>query len=391
MQRQPAPFPQSRYRENQRLSKPVKLQNPMQYALAETHSDIMVNRLHDFTVPWAQRIIQRHSLETRVNKIDLISADVGTTTRVRLAVDHDGPPSLPRRWFVKIPSLAWRARLITALPRLLHVETRFYRDIAHAVPLARPTVLAAQSRFGKGATLVLSDIAESGALPGRAGDALTLPQAVAVVEQLGRFHAAFWGIHHDRDYRWLGGPIRRLEDMLGTLMALPLMRLGLEKAAEAVPAHLHRGALNYARRRRRIMRFLNSGPQTLIHRDCHPGNFFWSDSQPGFLDWQLVRAGEGIADIAYFLATALEPELRQAHERPLLDLYRQTLAAHGVAETAPDALWRRYRAHLSYPFEAMVVTLAVGGMMEENANLEMIRRAACAISDLDGFEALAEA
>jgi hypothetical protein len=39
----------------------------------------------------------------------------------------------------------------------------------------------------------------------------------------------------------------------------------------------------------------------------------------------------------------------------------------------------------------MVVTLAIGGMMEENANLEMIRRAACAISDLDGFEALAEA
>ncbi|WP_374089014.1 phosphotransferase [Methylomicrobium lacus] len=363
----------------------------MQYAIADSHSDILVNRLHDFTVPWAQRIIERHCRETRVKNLEMISADIGTTTRVRLMVEHDGPEALPRRWFVKIPSLAWRARLITALPRLLHVETRFYRDIAHAVPLNRPVLLAAQSRFGKGATLVLSDVAESGALPGRTGEALSLSQATAVIEHLARFHAAFWGIQCDSNYRWLGGPIRRLEDRLGTLMAVPLMRLGLEKADGAVPGHLHGPALAYARRRRRIMRFLHSGRQTLIHRDCHPGNFFWNGSNPGLLDWQLVRIGEGIADIAYFLATALEPETRRSHERSLLEHYRHSLAAHGIADTRPETLWQRYRAHLSYPFEAMVVTLAVGGMMEEEANLAMIRRAASAISDLEGFAALADA
>jgi hypothetical protein len=374
----------------QRFPKLVKLKEIMQYAIADSHSDIMVNGLHGFTVPWAQRIVNRHCPDTRVNNVELVSADIGTTTRVRLTVEHDGPASLPRRWFVKIPSLAWRARLITALPRLLHVETRFYQDIAHAVPLVSPRLLAAQSRLGKGATLVLSDVAESGALPGRTGEALTLSQAAAVIEHLARFHATFWGIQHNQNYRWLGGPIRRLEDALGTLMAAPLMRLGLEKAADMVPGNLHHAALNYARRRRRIMQFLNSGTQTLIHRDCHPGNFFWNDAKPGFLDWQLVRMGEGIADIAYFLATALEPELRQMHERSLLELYRQTLAAHSITELSPDALWERYRAHLSYPFEAMVVTLAIGGMMEEAANLEMIRRAACAINDLDGFAALTD-
>jgi hypothetical protein len=362
----------------------------MQYAIADNHPDIMATSLNDFTVSWAQRIVKRHCPKTRVKNIELVSTDIGTTTRVRLMVEHDGPSSLPRRWFVKMPSLAWRARLITALPRLLHVETRFYQDIAHTVPLDRPTLLAAQSRLGKGATLVLSDIAESGALPGRAGEALSLPQASAVIEHLARFHAAFWGIQHNHNYRWLGGPVRRLEDTLGTLMAVPLMQLGLEKAVDVVPGSLHRSALNYARRRRRIMRFLNNGPQTLVHRDCHPGNFFWNDSNPGFLDWQLVRIGEGIADIAYFLATALEPKMRQTHERSLLNLYHQTLADHGIAEATPEALWQRYRAHLSYPFEAMVVTLAIGGMMEEEANLEMIRRAACAINDLDGFAALAD-
>ncbi|MEC4748371.1 phosphotransferase [Methylomicrobium sp. Wu6] len=363
----------------------------MQYASADSHSDILVNRLHDFTVPWAQRIVEPHCRNTRVKSLNIVSADIGTTTRVRLTVEHDGPKSLPRSWFVKIPSLAWRARLITALPRLLHVETRFYRDIAHAVPLNRPALLAAQSRLGKGATLVLSDVAESGALPGRTGEALSLSQATAVIEHLARFHASFWGIQHDPNYRWLGGPIRQLEDTLGTLMAVPLMRLGLKKAYDAVPGHLHKPALDYARRRRRIMQFLHNGRHTLIHRDCHPGNFFWNGSQPGLLDWQLVRIGEGIADIAYFLATALEPELRREHERSLLEHYRYTLTAHGITDVTPEMLWQRYRAHLSYPFEAMVVTLAVGDMMEEEANIEMIRRAASAISDLEGFAALADA
>lgn len=360
----------------------------MTCALTNDDADILINRLDDFCVPWAQRIVARHCRDARVSDLEMVSADVGTTTRVRLAVEHDGPASLPRRWFVKMPSLAWRARLITALPRLLHVETRFYRDIAPSVPLARPALLAAQSRFGKGATLVLSDVAEHGARPGRAGDALSLPQAVAVVEHLARFHAAFWGIQQRFGYHWLDGPAQRLEDGLGTLLAVPLMRLGLQKADGCVPGRLHHPALQYARRRRQVMRFLSSGRHTLIHRDCHPGNFFWQGLKPGFLDWQLVRTGEGVADIAYFLATALAPELRREHEHTLLTHYRHTLAAHGASEVKPDALWQRYRAHLSYPFEAMVVTLAVGGMMEENANREMIRRAACALSDLDGFDAL---
>jgi aminoglycoside phosphotransferase (APT) family kinase protein len=64
------------------------------------------------------------------------------------------------------------------------------------------------------------------------------------------------------------------------------------------------------------MRALALGPKTLVHHDCHPGNLFWTQSQPGFLDWQLIRLGEGIGDIAYFLATALEPECRRSLSRP---------------------------------------------------------------------------
>lgn len=100
---------------------------------------------------------------------------------------------------------------------------------------------------------------------------------------------------------------------------------------------------------------------------------FWNKFDPGFLDWQLVRIGEGIGDVAYFLATALDPETRRRHETRFLPDYLERLLDHGIKELDYNTLLQRYRAHLAYPFEAMVVTLAVGEMMPLASNLELIQ------------------
>jgi Ser/Thr protein kinase RdoA (MazF antagonist) len=349
---------------------------------------ILAHRPSDLTVVWAQRVLDRHAFGATVAGVDVLSVDVGTTTRVRLAVDHDGPPALARRWFVKLPSLSWRARWMTALPRLLQAEARFYGEVARSIPVPLPPFLAAQSGCGRGATVVLADVTERGAAAGAPGDALTAEQAALVIEQLARLHARLWNAPSlDHEYKWLAGPVRRSEDRLGSALAVPLMRRGLRRAGSAVPAALHGPALGYARRRRQVMRFLADGPRTLVHHDVHPGNLFWQKSGPGLLDWHLVRIGEGIGDVAYFLATALTPETRRTHEARLLARYQQVLADHGVGALDLATLWHRYRAHLVYPFEAMVVTLAVGGMMALESNFELIRRTATAVADHDAFAA----
>jgi hypothetical protein len=348
--------------------------------------NILVHSLRDLTVAWAQRIVDNHSTDTIVSNIDIISVDIGTTTRVRVLVEHNGPETLPRRWFVKLPSMAWRARWITALPRLLHTEVRFYNEIIEPIPISRPSILAAQSKFGWGSTLVLTDITEFGASPGCSSDALTAAQAALIVEQLAYFHAHFWNkVNPCPSYHWLANPVRRLEDVLGTVLAVPLMKRGLRRAGNLIPSRLHAPAIHYAHHRRRAMRFLSEGAQTLIHHDCHPGNLFWHKSQPGFLDWQLVRIGEGISDVAYFLATALNPEIRRLHEANLLSNYVRILMDNGVAGIDLASQLQRYRAHLVYPFEAMLITLAIGGMMDLESNLELIRRTATAVEDLDAF------
>lgn len=344
----------------------------------DKHHAILVRHPHDLTVAWAQRVVNLHDSSVTVSAIETLSVSIGTTTRIRVVVSHNGSETLPRHWFIKLPSLSWRAWLITALPQLLQTEVRFYQEQVTSVPVLTPTVLAAQRQRGRGTTLVMADVTEHGAVPGSPGDALTVDQALSVIEQLAHLHARFWQkTRHKRHW----------EDALGTALAVPLMKRGLNRAGSAVPTTLHHHAMQYARQRRHAMRFLASGTQTLVHHDLHPGNLFWQQSQPGFLDWQLVRSGEGISDIAYFLATALAPETRRTHERELIERYQHQLEKQGVV-TDLSTLWQRYRGHLVYPFEAMLVTLAVGGLMERKSNLELIRRATTAVEDHDAFAAV---
>lgn len=350
---------------------------------------VLAKRASDLNRDWAQRVVRLHAPEAIVRSVECLDVDIGTTSRIKVQVNHNGPESLPRRWFVKLPSASWRARVMTALPRLLHTEVRFYKEIAPRLTLRRPETLAAVSRFGRGTTLVMGDVTAAGAIAGHPSDALNVDQVGAVVELLATLHASFWNIEAlDTDYAWLAGPVRRLEDALGTALAVPLMQRGLQRAGDRIPEAMKEPAMRYARGRRQAMQALAKGPRTLTHHDCHAGNLFWQGAQPGLLDWQLIRLGEGVGDLAYLFATALTPELREAEEVGLLAHYQHCLAGHGVKDVDASQLLQRYRAHLCYPFEAMVVTLAIGGMMDAAANTTLIHRAAQAVARWESFEAL---
>ena len=354
-----------------------------------TKHPIIVRHPKDLTIAWAQHIINIHAHGAKVKKVDIVSVEHGTTTRIRLNINHDGSEDLSRRWFVKIPSLAWPTRVITALPKLLHTEIRFYNEIAKSIPIIKPTFLAGESHVGRGSTLVLADVAESGAIPGHPSDRLTVIQARKVIVQIAKLQVHFWNkTHTNPDFQWLANHSRCLEDRLGSALAVPLMKRGLQRAGNLVPKHLHAPALRYARRRRQVMEFLSADSQTIVHHDCHPGNIFWNKSCPGLLDWQLIRIGEGVGDIAYFLSTALSCNIRRQHGEDLVDYYFQCLVNNGVVGIDKASLQQRFRAHLVYPFEAMSLTLALGGMMGFRDNCKLIQRTALTIEDFDAFASL---
>ena len=113
-----------------------------------SNSRIVVHKPSELSVPWAQHIVNRFAKNASVSNVNVHSVDVGTSTRLRVEVEHDAQDIVPKRWFIKTPSLAFKSRLITAMPRFLHKEVSFYRSFSGSVPLKLPRILAAESRFG---------------------------------------------------------------------------------------------------------------------------------------------------------------------------------------------------------------------------------------------------
>jgi hypothetical protein len=102
----------------------------------------------------------------------------------------------------------------------------------------------------------------------------------------------------------------------------------------------------------------------------------------------VVRRGNPLRDVGYFLVLALEPAARRRHERPLLDRYREALAAAGGPSWSAEETWATYRKMAAYPYVASTFTAGLGGLQDDAVGLEGLRRAVAAVDDLDTASAL---
>ena len=77
------------------------------------------------------------------------------------------------------------------------------------------------------------------------------------------------------------------------------------------------------------------------------------------LDWQMLRRGRAVRDVAYFLSENLLPTERRAIEGELLTDYHRLLVEGGVSGYTLDDCLRDYRLALLQRFRALVSTIAV--------------------------------
>ena len=315
-----------------------------------------------------------------MNEIEILDDQSGTTRRTRARLHLGDGKKLAV--FVKRPSRSPVARAFVAVPRLSRAEVRFYTELRDQVPIATPRCYGA-GNFRRGFIVVLEDLVDSGATLRESTDTLSADEAASLLESLAAMHRQWWG--RTDSHPWLAlNPRRELK--LGALLGPSLCRLGLWRVGSAVPEGLHRPIARYARTRRAAQEAMSAGPTTLIHNDCHPGNqFVAADGLPGLVDWQLCRAGPWARDVAYLLATSLDPATRRGAEKELLALYLRQL---GPVAPDFDEAWLAYRRNVVYAVEAMLVTAAVGVMMPKSTSLILVNRAATAAADLDSFDAL---
>lgn len=269
-------------------------------------------------------------------------------------------------------------------------EVRFYQQLAPKALIHTPRcyftdVDEQTSEF----VLIMEDLA-----PAEQGDQLkgvTLKQATLVVVEAAKLHASHWADDGLETLPWVSNTKAAPASVVTNEMVAALWvgfkdRYGPRLAPHWVEAgewlSTHYAAIGSR----------HDGPRCLTHNDYRPDNMMFASERGGYpvtvLDWQSFAYGAGATDVAYFLAGALTPEVRRAHEPAFLTLYHQTLVDLGVSGYRMDDLKRHYAQggyllFLTAFFASMIVTQTERG---DRMFMRMLGSAADHMADHNAFD-----
>jgi hypothetical protein len=322
-----------------------------------------------------------------VRAVTRLHATNGTTDRTTFAVEGAG---LPATVFVKTGAASPVVRFFGNLASLGENEVRFYRDVRPLLDIEAPVALGvAEDAATKRFVLVLEDLTARPATFVDVLTPLTVPRAEAVVDTLARLHGSQWQhpLLDRHDEQGLGWIRANSDDPLLPTVTRAVQLIG-RRLARKDPALIPAAGRALLRAYPAVARRLDEGPHTILHGDPHPGNCYFVDGRAGLLDWQAIRRGHPLRDLAYFLVLALDPETRRRHQIQLLERYCEALRAAGGPSLGAGEAWGTYRSMAAYPFVAATFTAGFGGLQSQAIAQEGLRRAAAAVVELDTLPAL---
>ncbi|QIL73996.1 phosphotransferase (plasmid) [Diaphorobacter sp. HDW4B] len=344
-------------------------------------------KIEDITADWLSQALSTRTPGTRVTDVQITRVIPGTTTKILLRASYadgvkaDGPPQ----------ALCVKGGFDDALRPLVGdayiAEANFFNYVAPQLnaPLPRCWYAGADVQRLQG-IVILDDLSAVGVTFGEPTRAWTPDQVAAGLELQARWHAQTWGETPER-FPWLhvGSWVRN--------PAKQLLGEGNWNRAFSDSALVQKIPTALQNRERVENAFQTMwrdddafGIPCLNHCDPHIGNTYFNvDGKPGFLDWQSASLAPAMDDVSYFLAGALTPEDRRAHERQLLGHYVDALGSHLGSKVDFDAMWLDYRRHLMHGFIWSVVP---ADMQQPENSAAMIERYVAAIEDLDTLVAL---
>jgi hypothetical protein len=276
---------------------------------------------------------------------------------------------------------------------MYETEVRFYNEIRPELDIETPHAYAAtfdpaSSQFG----VLLEDLTARRARFPDATQSVSPDDAAAVLTQLARLHARFWG--SDRfatDLAWVATPSRGGMSGIFERHGLEIIRDQIHrhpfKAELIAPLGADIDELWAALETSRTL--LATAPETLLHGDTHVANtYLLPGGTAGLLDWQLQVRGCFAHDVIYLICTALPIEVRRRDARRLLEHYLAELARNGVADApTTDEAWEWCR-------RAVIWGLVIGWLITPPENygkaitVANTERMVAAVADLGALSAL---
>ncbi|MGB8402671.1 MAG: aminoglycoside phosphotransferase family protein [Mycobacterium sp.] len=341
----------------------------------------------DLTAAWLGSV-----LGTDVGSICVEAVGTGQTgSTYRITPVYSRPSGLPRTLIMKLPSQDRDVRDRVALG--YRAEHAFYTRAASTVRAPVPAVYYCEtSSDGSEFALLMADLS-----PATQGDQIrgcTPAEAQLAVEALAGLHGPRWC-----DPAWLtfDGVTMPKADLdiargMGQLAhsALDATLAGLgdrisiqDRSTLIESAHL-------------VEQWLGINPDRfcLLHGDYRLDNLLFHPERAAVtvVDWQTITVGLPARDLAYFLGTSMDADLRTQTESELVDAYHRRLRDIGVRDYTAAQCWSDYRiGMLQVPLlttfgYAFAATTDRGDAMV----LTMLARGCRAIRDLGTNELIRE-
>ncbi|WP_296598402.1 phosphotransferase [Phenylobacterium sp.] len=354
-----------------------------------------IRRPGDIDVAWLTAVLQGAGVDAVVSGFEaknVGTGQIGESVRFRLRYEREGEGA-PASIVGKFPSPDETSRGTGIMLGNYLREVRFYQQLAPRAQVRTPRCWFTDTDETGGAfVLMMEDLA-----PAEQGDQLkgvSLDQARLVVEQAARLHGSFWGDEGLDELSWVQGSKAAPPSAVTPELVSGLWQGFRARYANRLQPHwIEVGEALTSRWQDFHAR--EPGPRTLAHHDFRPDNMMFGTPAGGHpvtvLDWQSFTYAPGATDVAYFLAGALPPDVRRAHEAELLALYHAELTRLGVTGYSMDDLRRDYgvgafQLFLTAFFASMVVIQTPRG---DDMFMQMLGSAADHILDHDALKALA--
>lgn len=289
---------------------------------------------------------------------------MGELFRLNLRYDRE-TRAAPRTLIAKFPTANPQNREIGIMFALYQREIGFYRDVAPIAAVRTPQAAYAGMDEASGRFfLLLEDLA-----PARMGDQLhacSPEEAALAVTHLARFHAQWWDDPRLDTLGWLPPANCMANQAIAGIYAqsFPIFEA---QVTGRISTRAMEAARKLGPRMIDLLAEFSKPPRTILHGDYRLDNLFFGtpngDAPLAIIDWQILSAGRGVYDVAYFLGGSLKPADRRACEREILRTYHATLEQLGVRGYSFEQCFEDYR-HCSLFVQYIPVT-SVGGMLDQ--------------------------
>lgn len=298
--------------------------------------------LGDLTAEWLTEALApiaegATAVEVRTKRIG--NGMVADSARVEVVWDR--PTPAPDRFVAKVPAAAEESRISAAATRTYLLEAAFYNDLADTLAVHRPACYVSRhDEVTHDYVVLLGDLA-----PAEAGDQIagcSVAEAHGVMPELASLHAPRWGDETLAQLPWLDRP--NAESVIGIQMLADMFFPGfMDRYRDVLDPPVAALAARFVGR---LGAYLTKRPEpwTVVHGDFRLDNLLFGGERVAVLDWQTVKVGPALSDVAYFIGSALQPDDRREHEESLVREYHAALRAGGV-DLSWDDCWLGYRRH----------------------------------------------